>query len=221
MNFDKRAILIGMVLGDGSFKKSKYKEQTYVEFQVSHTDKQEEYIRHKAKLLCSVMGGKEPNVNKYFSKTPYGDIHYFKFSKQHKYFNLLYKWIYPSGKKYFTRFLLDKLTPHSIALWYMDDGGLSKSQKTNVWSCEMRFSTYFSEEEADIFIAYFLEKWGIQAKKRLSKKTNSYYMAFNTKESRKLEQLIEEFIIPSMRYKLPSYWNPRALDTCLTSDDIV
>ena len=111
----------------------------------------------------------------------------------------------------------------------MDDGGLSKNityedkEKTKIKAstCEMRFSTYFSEDEADQFISYFFDTWGLVAKKRFSKKTSTYYMCFNAANSRKLEDVIGKYIIPSMQYKLPSSWIPRALDSSNEDDDIV
>lgn len=226
MGKDKKAILIGMCLGDGSIKKAVYENRkknrtsVYGIFSVTHSIKQEEYLKHKAELLGRLLNCKTPKIGRYGGQTAYGWIKSCKINKQHSYFRVIREWLYPGGKKYFSRKILDKLNPQAIAIWYMDDGGTSRRDRKTGWGVEMRISTYFSEEEADTFIQYFQEVWGIQAKKRFSKKTKTYYMAFNTTESLKLEELIQDFIIPSMQYKLPKYWNPRALDT-QKSDDIV
>lgn len=226
MNKDKKAILIGMVLGDGSIKKEQYthrdgKTKTYGVFSVTHGIKQEDYLIHKAELLSQCLKQKAPKIGYYTASTAYGEISSCKMTKQHPYFRILRKWLYPNNKKYISSFILNKLNPQAIAIWYMDDGGLSKRKSKYMWSVEMRISTYFSEEEADIFIEYFKNKWDITAKKRFAKKTGTYYMAFNTTESLKLEDLIGSFIIDSMKYKLPSYWNPRVLDPSVEGDDIV
>jgi len=224
MNSTQRGILYGMAIGDGSVHKV---TQGNCVLQFSHSDKQKEYIELKAKKINSILGGKQNSVNWYTSKTPSGEVHYGKYGKAHKYFNQMRRVLYPYGKKTYTRKMLDYLNPEGIAYWYMDDGGLSKkftrsktTDEITSCSCEMRISTYCSEEEIDTIIQYFQEVWKIQGKKRLSKKHGTYYLAFNTKESKKLELLIKPYVIESMYYKLPSNWITRAQDTHV-GDDIV
>ena len=52
-------------------------------------------------------------------------------------------------------------------------------------------------------------------------KRDQWNLIFNTKECFKLEDLVKEYIIPEMQYKLPSKYFTRALDTTDCSDDIV
>ena len=228
MNSHTRSILIGMVWGDGCIKPKLHtlkdgKETKYYEFVVGHTSKQEAYITHKRDVFHSQMRGKEPKLYRrkfLLNGTEHEEI---RFSRQHKYFALLYRWMYPYGKKTYTRRILDYMNASSIAYWYMDDGGVSKAKRKDgtVSSVEMRLATYCSEEETDIIIAYFSEVWDIAVKKRLHKKTNKWYLAFNTKESKKLEVVIHPYIIDSMKYKLPSNYVTRAQDTLIMGEDIV
>lgn len=224
MNRHNRGVLYGMLLGDGSIHKIKQGNNV---FQFTHSEKQEDYAVYKAKKINSIIGGKKNIPHKYTSDTKYGTITYVKYGKSNKYFNVMRRVAYPNGKKTYTRKLLNFLTPEGIAYWYMDDGGVSKnfrrSKDTNeITGCsvEMRISTYCTLEEIECIILYFLEVWEIQAKKRLSKKHGTYYLAFNTKESKKLERLIGKYLIESMQYKLPSYWLTRAQNT-REGDDIV
>jgi recombination protein RecA len=226
MNKDKKALLIGMCLGDGSIKKATYLKKdgsvtTYGVFSMTHTMAQRPYLEHKAKLLSKALKCGEINIGDYESNTAYGRIKSSKATKQHAYFRVLRKWLYPNDKKHISSFILNKLSPEAIAIWYMDDGGVSRREHKIGWGVEMRISTYFSEEEADCFIQYFKDRWGIQSKKRFSKKTGTYYMAFNMTESLKFEKLIQDYIVPCMEYKLPRYWNPRALGSADSTDDIV
>lgn len=225
MNKNDRAALIGMLLGDGSLRLHSYikkdgKESQYVEMQITHCERQREYLEHKAKRLTNILGGKHVKVKEYNSKTKFSSGKIYKVHKCDSYFRQVHRWLYSRDrKKYFTRKVLDFLTPEGIAYWYMDDGGLSKT-KNKRWSCEMRISTYFSEQEADVFIQYFHDVWGITAKKRLSKKHGTYYMCFNTKESVKFEALISPYILPMFNYKLPSSWIPRTPAPENSGDDI-
>lgn len=220
MNATERGILIGMVWGDGCIKHKKHVQKDgtishYYEFACGHSDIQKEYIEYKVRVFHSLTGGKFPKLcqRKFFI----GDKEHeeVRFSRQHKYFGVLYDWMYPFGKKTYTRRILDYMSAAGIAFWYMDDGGLSKNKNKDgkVSSVEMRISTYCSEAEADIIIGYFKDVWDIVAKKRHHKKTDRWTIAFNTTESKKLELLIKPYVCPSMMYKLPSQWVTRVRDT--------
>jgi hypothetical protein len=84
----------------------------------------------------------------------------------------------------------------------MDDGSCSKNinKYGKVSSIFIRISTYCSELEADEIIQYFSEEWGISAKKGFEK--GSWIIRFNTNNSVKLANLIEPYILPSLRYKI-------------------
>lgn len=205
-----------MLLGDGCLKTKTHiqkngTESKYYEYVIAHCAKQKDYLEYKRDLFHSIMGGKSPNII-YEKRT-----NSYRWSRCHKLFRLFHKTLYSNNnKKYFTDKVFRYLTPHSIAIWYMDDGGLSN----RVSSAEMRLYTYFSEEEADKAMKYFNDIWGIKVKKRKYTNTDQFNLIFNTTEGRKFEELISKYIIPSMKYKLPSYNITRALDT-QKSDDIV
>ncbi len=223
MNLNKRSLLLGMLLGDGCLKQKHHVQKdgtqsVYYEYVLAHSSKQKEYLEYKRNIFHSIMGGKLPNIS-YEQRT-----NSFRFSRCHKLFRLFHKTLYSkNNKKYFSDKVFRYLTPQAIAIWYMDDGGLSKSKwKDKISSCEMRLYTYFSEEEADRAIQYFKEKWDIKVKKRHYMNRGQYNLIFNTTESKKFEQLIMDYIIPTMKYKLPSQNITRALDTLKSeSDDIV
>ena len=217
MNSYNRGVLIGMVLGDGCIHPKRHilkngEKKIYHELSIKHSKKQEAYLEHKRDLFHSIMGGRPPNIRRTVTKLGNRQHDMVQFSKQHKYFTLLYRWIYPNNKKTYTRRVLDYLNPQGIALWYKDDGTLikCKNKAGKVSSVEMRICTFCSSEEADTILEYFNEVYGILAKKRHCKKTDAYYIAFNTKESKQLELLIKPYMTESMYYKLPSKWVTRA-----------
>lgn len=207
-----------MLLGDGCLKLKRHTckdgtKSTYYEYVICHSIKQKSYIEHKLELFHSIMGGKKPSL--YYETTNLG-FQAVRFSRCHKDFRLLHRKLYCNNqKKFFTREVLDYLNPQAIALWYMDDGTLSKAHRPDgsISSVEMRLCTYFSEEEADVTIKYFDEVWGLRAKKRRYSGKNQWLIVFNTTESKQFELLIRPYIIPDMMYKLPSNWVTRVPDT--------
>lgn len=226
MNRIDRGFLVGTLLGDSSIAKnlpSGRNKKAYYIFQFTHTDKQSEYAYYKARRVCKMFKRQERLPRHYNTTTNFGEANFCKFSLSHKYLKHLRKLLYPQDKKCFSRRVLNYLTPEGIALWYMDDGYVSK-RKNNTSECyvsEMRLATFCSLEEADSIISYFEEVWGITPKKRFHKKSSSYYLAFARGESEKLEEIISPFILSSMRYKLPSYYSPRVLVPSTEGEDIV
>lgn len=213
MNRKTRGLLVGTLLGDSSIHTTPHN----CIFQFTHQIKQKEFAFHKAEVISSSFNKKKKEPSYYKSNTAYGEVEYYKYSLANKYFNYLHRIAYPLGKKLFSRKLLNYLTPQGIAWWYMDDGGLGRKDINS----EMRISTYCSLEEIETIILYFQEVWGIKGNKRLSKKHQTYYLAFGYKEAKKFEKLVRPFILPTMEYKLPSFYSARVLDTLSEGDDIV
>lgn len=210
-----------MLLGDGCLKRKFHKDSIYYEYVLCHSIKQEVYLNYKRNLFHSIVGGKLPKINYETNSKGYDSC---RFSRCHRAFRLFHKTLYSKdNKKYFSDKVFRYLTPQSIAFWYMDDGGISKNiYSGKVTSIEMRFYTYFSEEEADRAISYFKTTHDISVKKRHYMKRGQWNLVLNSKESIKLTKLIDEYVIPEMKYKLPSLNFTRALDpTANVGDDIV
>lgn len=218
MNRKDRGLIIGTLLGDSSIAQnnpSGKNKNTYYIFQFCHEKKQRSYAFYKALRICKMFNRQYREPNFYSAVTNFGKVDYYRFSMSHKYFKQLRRLLYPNGKKFFSERILNYLTPEGIAMWYMDDGYVSKklNKEKQQLVAEMRLATFCSLEEAENIISYFQNNWGITMKKRFHKKTSLYYMAICSNECLKLEQLIGSFILPDLRYKLPSFYNPRVQDT--------
>lgn len=228
MNKNDRSLLLGMLLGDGCLKPKHHTRQNgeksiYYEYVLCHSTKQQAYLEHKLNLFHRIVGGKKPNLSYETSKLGSS----VRFSRCHKGFRLLHKYLYSNNnKKFFTERVLNYLTAEAVAIWYMDDGGVKASFRSDrsISSCQMVLSTYCSVEQADLILSYFKTKWGITGGRKFHKKSNSWYLVFNTKEGKSLEAVISPYIISSMQYKLPSHRITRVLDTQtsnIVGDDIV
>jgi hypothetical protein len=192
MNKEDKGILIGMCIGDGYLQPSKY---TTV-LKILHSQKQEEYIKYKAQLLSNILN-KEVKV-KNINNNGYPGV---EFRKGHKYFRIIRKWLYNNNKKKITRFLLNKLTPKSIAIWYMDDGSLyPKKRNGKIHAYELILSTYISKEDNQIIIDYFKEIWDLEF--HIVKSKGLYRLRMNTKNIKKFIPIIQPYIIPSLEYKI-------------------
>jgi len=86
--------------------------------------------------------------------------------------------------------------PLSLAVWFMDDGYYYQRDKM-----AYLYIPNFNKEN----IKYLLEalKYNFNLLPMLKKKKRGSVLVFSVKETQKLMGLIQKYIIPSMRYKLP------------------
>ena len=196
-----RGALVGMLLGDGYVNTTNGKH----ELSVLHSIAQKDYCEHKAARVKQILGGKF-NVREY-ANGPGGRYRAVKFVSSHPYWANLKSWVYPNGRKTYTRRLLEMLTPEGIAFWYMDDGSARRNTNKDGWvtSVATDIATMCSESECLTIRDYFLEvhqiEWKIRCKKG-SPSDKAFYIQCNTAQSRKFAELVRPYIIPSMLYKL-------------------
>lgn len=198
MNLNDKALLIGLVLGDGHITK----RESMLE--ITHGYKQKFYLDYKINLLKRLLH------RDYISTYHRQDSKHneYKLSVASRYYRILRKWIYPNGQKYYSKELLNYLTPEAIALWWMDDGsvGIDRRKSTGkitAYSCH--FYIYASKEETDNIINMFKEKYNINFYpiKRIDSHGNETFMLkCRTKEGRKFSDLIRPYILPEFSYKL-------------------
>ena len=122
--------------------------------------------------------------------------------KSNKYFRVLYKYLYKNGKKTIPLKALNRLTPLSLAIWWMDDGCLyAKKRHNKIHAWELYLNTYLSDEENQVIINYFQQKWGIVWK--LNHDKGRSRLRCSTKEGRKFLNIIRPIVnqIQCMQYK--------------------
>lgn len=224
MELRKKSILIALVIGDGSIVEQKTtikgKTYRYANFEVMHSYKQKEYIEWKAELCREITGRKcnvrsriipERTIGKNTKST--SEMLAYRFTCCNKYFRVLRKWLYPSGKKVLSTRYLNYLDELGLAIWYMDDGSTYIPKQTVArFTCEI--STHVPEENALELIQFFKDKWDISF--YLHKRDeNQYNIRCFTKEAYKFVQLIKPFVPKCMDYKVrvPEYYNQE----CVTS----
>ena len=83
----------------------------------------------------------------------------------------------------------------------MDDGNLAKKKKNGkIHAYELYLNTFVSDEENQTIIDYFKEVWNIKFSK--VKNNGGYRLRCGTIEARKFINIIKEYVLPSMQYKI-------------------
>ena len=195
---EDRSLLIAMSIGDGYLSKNGVLE-------IGHSEKQLDYLIYKRNLIKSFC--KENNITEKINK--YGFKQYRFQTKVHSFIKVLRRVIYKDNIKHISRKLLNRLSPREIAIWWMDDGSMSirKNKNTgNVEALVFTLSTCTTKEQNQIIIDWFKECYNIKFGQRKMK--NNYALICGTKEGKKLSFLLNEFIIPSLKYKIFIDSNP-------------
>lgn len=189
---EDRNNIIAISIGDGHISKGGT-------ITVFHCSKQKEYAEYKFSLVKHLCTHKEILTQKAHT----GDIQYGFRLKTTKFTKTLRRAMYPNGKKVVTRKLLNRLSPQHLAIWWMDDGHCSMEyyEKTgNIRSSISTLSTCMSKEDNQVIIDWLFEEYGIRFGQRKMK--NWYALVCRLKEGRKLANVIGDFVIDSMKYKL-------------------
>lgn len=202
------SFVIGTLLGDSSLIRKKKTHNAY--FKCSHCLQQEELIKFKKSILeqihpTTVNLRKDSNRDSFQLNT-----------NSIMYFTKLHNKLYDNKIKIVNRTILNKLTPLGLAVWYMDDGQLclqkSPTDKTKILSRRARiWSMSFTYEQHIIIKDYFKEVWDIEVKiyKVMKKGGIKFYIEFNSTNFLKFRNIIKDYIIPTMLYKIDVKYDSR------------
>jgi recombination protein RecA len=200
--------LRGTLMGDGALSATRGGHGA--RFRYGHGKKQLAYADWKASLFVNLQSSRHVRDD--------GAV-FFDFMPLPELAPLRHE-VYP-GKKVFGEDYLKRLSPLSLALWYMDDANLSIRSK----GVQKRTATgraticveAMDRETRERLVAYLADIWGIKAKLVASGVTKKAVLAFNNAETAKLHALIAPFVHPSMEYKLlPAYRGRFAVEPVLT-----
>lgn len=188
MNNQEKLILF-LTIGDGYISNKT--------FEILHCGKQLEYLKWKRNLL--IKAGMDCSDIKFKNN---GGFPAYRFRTKS------YDWIMHFKEKFYPRKninidLLKELNPLGLAIWYMDDGGLSQKKRNgNIIANDLMLNTGLSKDENQIIIDYFLEYWNIKFSQ--VKNNNCYRLRCGTKEARKFADIVKPYIkdIKCMHYKI-------------------
>jgi hypothetical protein len=164
-----------------------------VRLQVVHSAAYRAYVEWKHQELALL----KPSPLYYYAKAKYP---FWRFvTRSHPYLIELREVFYREGKKIVPDQILDLLkTPQSLAVWVMDDGTLDKNHGSVVFETQA-----FSLEDIEKLRQCLWMNFGIQSRPCRSGRGRGLRLYVPVAEARKLRQIIEPYVIASMRYKLP------------------
>lgn len=114
-----------------------------------------------------------------------------------EYYDLFY--LTETRKKILPSSLNSLLTPRALAYWYMDDGGLQTK------ACTISTASFSFKEHLSLQSILY-DNWGIKANVHGINTKNGYLSIYIPVEmSRLFVGLVEPYIVPTMKYKLPIY----------------
>lgn len=196
----QKEILVGKMLGDGHLETQDH-GQTY-RLKVEHSFQQKAYVDWlyrefktwvrtppKAWKRGVVFRGKEHMYQKYgFQSLSTGSLRFYAAQ------------FYRNGKKIVPRLIHRWLTPMSLAVWYMDDGSVkSKAHRTVFLNTQS-----FDRADVKRLQTALFDRFGIVTQQRIQGKGRQIYLRSETVD--RFLCLIEPFILPSLRYKIPKVW---------------
>ncbi|HEX3333787.1 MAG TPA: recombinase RecA [Acidimicrobiales bacterium] len=204
--------LRGTLMGDGAL--STTSSGLSARFRYGHGKKQLAYADWKASLFANVDCCRRVREDGavFFDFTPLPELASLRTE------------VYVGKKKVFGDDYLKRLSPLSLALWYMDDAsftirskGLQKRTVGLTGRAEICV-TAMEPATRERLVGCLADTWGIQAKLTNRGTANQAVLVFNNAETAKLHALIAPFVHPSMAYKLlPAYRGRFAVEPVLTS----
>lgn len=192
MNREARDLVLACVIGDGWLGVAG-------DGGVLHSAAQLDYLEWKHKVLRKSGVAVSAITEKSNNGFP-AYMFRFRVSKWNK---LLRSIMYTPTKDYFHSKLLRRLSPIHLAIWYMDDGGLSQKKRNGVVTAnELMLNTHTTRENNDVLIKYFESIWGIKFTQVLNR--GKYRLRCGTAEARKFINLVQPYVeqVPSMAHKL-------------------
>jgi recombination protein RecA len=192
--------LLGMLMGDGALSPSRSGFGARLRW--GHSAAQAEYGEWKASLFANVGISRSTNAqgDVFFDMQPLPEL------------AELREAVYHGGKKVFSHDYLKRLTPLSLALWYLDDASFSIRAK----GLQQRTANGGGRAEICIeamepgtrqrLVEYLADTWDLRPQLIAKGKAGKAVLVFPNDETAKLHALIAPFVHPSLARKLsPAY----------------
>ena len=190
---------IGLMLGDASLQSQNKGKTHRLKFEWS--DRNKDYVEHVYELFNEwvlSLPHKKSRINKNDNTV----ITWGFQTISHEAFNILKElFLTKESKSIIPNLIKNHLTKRGLAYWFMDDGGkLDYNNNSHNKSIVLNTQS-FTEEEVTILNKELSNKFKLKTEIRINK--NKYVIVIKSDNYNWFLSLIDPYIIPSMRYKLP------------------
>lgn len=189
LTYIQEQILIGIMIGDGSLSSQKNS------IHISHKKEHEEYINYTMNSLGNIAGNFQKN-----RISGYGtEMIRSRTISNFNVYDLFKDWVNDdNNKKQIPKSIIGKLSPISLAFWYMDDGNLlhNEDQEDRIGLAVCRYN----ENSVNNLISA-LKILNIESGKKFY--DNYFRITINSDNSDIFFSLIIPYIPKCMQYKLP------------------
>jgi recombination protein RecA len=192
-------VILGSLMGDGNLSRPVRRSDHSARFRMGHGAKQSAYLDWKVSLLENIPHSNSVNAKGavFADFTPLGEL------------NELREVVYQGdGKKHLTWDYLKKLSPLSLAIWYMDDGsftvrskGLQERTRGGSGRVELCVEA-MSRGSRGRLVQYLRDTHGLEVKLTVRGARQIAVLQFTTAASEKFQRLVAPYVHPSMEYKL-------------------
>ncbi|OGE25450.1 hypothetical protein A3H85_03335 [Candidatus Daviesbacteria bacterium RIFCSPLOWO2_02_FULL_40_8] len=182
----QRDVLIGTILGDGSFKISRSGKAA--QLQICHSFSSKDYVSWKKQIFENWVFA-EPRYHQINNSLIFRTISHTLIFEYMRFFYKERIKIIPQNIKNILKSNL------SLAVWFMDDG--NGYLKRNAF----RISTYAFGLNGNLLLQECLsQNFGLQT--NLVRDSKGFQLYVPVREGEKFKKLISPFVIPSMKYKI-------------------
>lgn len=185
---------------------------------LTHSARQFQYLLWKMQLLAPLVDDFFVGINDRGKRPSILQAHTFRLRPLYHTHRDFYAQENGRWKKKVRLNVLRRLSPLSLAIWFMDDGhlnGYDNQKDGTIYGLSIATCSY-SMEENKIIKEYFNEAWKLDVAINHGRYP---YVAMDTENAKKFIELIRPFIHESMQYKI----NPllHRAEHWATNDDIV
>lgn len=188
----QRAIVVGLMLGDGHLE-TQNRGRTYrlkIEQSFGHREYVDWLYSHLGNLGQTPPRAREQTrAEKVHQKYGFNTL---SLATLRFYGTLFYK----DGKKVVPKIVGKLVTPLSLAVWFMDDGSIKSAHHR----AKILNTQGFDSNSIENLRQMLATRFGIDVTFRKQKDGTQLYIP--STEIKKFVSLVEEYIVPSMRYKL-------------------
>lgn len=185
----------GSLLGDGSIPKKDKGAKNY-RMTFGHGHKQEEYLKWKHDFLEEyLLEGKIQKIVVKSNRYKSGEcISYHFKSSSHPIFTQ-FRYLYYEDNRVISRSDISNIDEFALAVWYMDDGNISRRKKR---SPHIELNTQsFSSSDVSFLVSLITSKWGIKC----ARMNYSNIIRLSSMDCQKFLDIIEPYKINCLAYK--------------------